>query len=49
MHQVIIRIMEIELNRIPFEASQWDVKRAIGAILHSDEFFNASDPKARLV
>lgn len=39
--------MEIELKYIPYEASQWDVKRAIGGVLHSDDFFNASDPNAR--
>ncbi|GJE87096.1 RdRP-domain-containing protein [Phanerochaete sordida] len=41
--------MEIELKYIPYEASQWDVKRAIGGVLHSDDFFNASDPTARLI
>ena len=39
--------MEIELKYIPFSASQWDVKRVIGAILHSDEFLDTSDPNAR--
>ena len=41
--------MEIDLKYIPYDATQWDVKRAIGAVLHSDEFFNASDPAARLM
>ncbi|EKM55297.1 uncharacterized protein PHACADRAFT_173398 [Phanerochaete carnosa HHB-10118-sp] len=41
--------MEIELKYIPFEASQWDIKRAVGGVLHSDDFFNASDPTARLI
>ncbi|THG97697.1 hypothetical protein EW026_g4356 [Hermanssonia centrifuga] len=30
-------------------ATNWDVKRSIGAILHSDEFFDTSEPKARLI
>ena len=39
--------MELELKHLPFEATSGDVKRAFGATLHSDEFYNASDPKAR--
>lgn len=39
--------MELELKHIPFDATNWDVKRAFGAALHSDDFYNASDPKAR--
>jgi RNA-dependent RNA polymerase len=39
--------MELHLKHVPFEASNWDVKRAFGAALHGAEFYNASDPKAR--
>ncbi|KAH9952081.1 RdRP-domain-containing protein [Amylocystis lapponica] len=39
--------MELELADIPFEATVWDVKRALGEVLHSDEFFNPTDPKDR--
>lgn len=41
--------MNIELADVSFEANEWDVKRAFGAILHGEGFFNASDPKARPV
>lgn len=44
-----VSIMEIELSMIDRSASVWDVKRAIGSVLHSDDFFNPSDPKARPV
>ncbi|KAI0647398.1 RdRP-domain-containing protein [Trametes meyenii] len=37
--------MEIELADVSFDASVWDVKRAFGAILHGDGFYNPSDPK----
>ncbi|TBU35633.1 RdRP-domain-containing protein [Dichomitus squalens] len=39
--------MNIELADVSFEASEWDVKRAFGAILHGEGFYNASDPKSR--
>ncbi|KAI0345277.1 RdRP-domain-containing protein [Trametopsis cervina] len=39
--------MELELKHVPFDASNWDVKRAFGVALHSEQFYNASDPKAR--
>ncbi|KAI0703549.1 RdRP-domain-containing protein [Cytidiella melzeri] len=39
--------MELELKHVPFDASNWDVKRAFGEALHGEEFYNASDPKAR--
>ena len=39
--------MELDLRHVPFEASNWDVKRAFGEALHGAEFYNASDPKAR--
>ncbi|OBZ65791.1 RNA-dependent RNA polymerase 1 [Grifola frondosa] len=39
--------MEIDLSDVAFHATVWDVKRAIGGVLHGDEFFDASDPKAR--
>ncbi|KAM5531730.1 hypothetical protein V8D89_014579 [Ganoderma adspersum] len=39
--------MNIELADVSFEANEWDVKRAFGAILHGEGFFNASDPKSR--
>ncbi|KAI0748499.1 RdRP-domain-containing protein [Daedaleopsis nitida] len=39
--------MEIELADVSFEANVWDVKRAFGAILHGEQFYDASDPKAR--
>ncbi|KAI0094073.1 RdRP-domain-containing protein [Irpex rosettiformis] len=39
--------MELDLKHVPFEASNWDVKRAFGEALHGAEFYNASDPKAR--
>lgn len=41
--------MEIELADVSVDASVWDVKRAIGHILHSDDFFNPTDPKDRPV
>ncbi|TCD70921.1 hypothetical protein EIP91_000827 [Steccherinum ochraceum] len=41
--------MEIELKFVDRSASVWDVKRAIGGILHSNEFFNPDDPKARRI
>ncbi|KAI0664721.1 RdRP-domain-containing protein [Cubamyces menziesii] len=37
--------MEIELADVAYDASVWDVKRTFGSILHSEEFFNPSDPK----
>ncbi|KAI0780590.1 RdRP-domain-containing protein [Trametes elegans] len=37
--------MEIELADVAFDATVWDVKRAFGAILHGEEFYNASDPQ----
>ncbi|OCH86893.1 RdRP-domain-containing protein [Obba rivulosa] len=39
--------MEIELKEVHFEANEWDVKRAIGRILHGGDFYNASDPRER--
>ncbi|RPD66474.1 RdRP-domain-containing protein [Lentinus tigrinus ALCF2SS1-7] len=39
--------MEIELADVSREATQWDVKRIFGAILHGEGFYDASDPKAR--
>lgn len=39
--------MEIELADVSRQATQWDVKRVFGAILHGDGFYDASDPKAR--
>lgn len=42
-----LRDMEIELADVSFDATAWDVKRALGAIFHSDDFFNPTDPKDR--
>ncbi|KZT06990.1 RdRP-domain-containing protein [Laetiporus sulphureus 93-53] len=39
--------MEISLSNIAFNASVWDVKRAVGKVLHSEEFFNPTDSKDR--
>ncbi|CCM00004.1 uncharacterized protein FIBRA_02029 [Fibroporia radiculosa] len=39
--------MEVELADVSFTANEWDVKRAIGKVLHSDNFFNPTDPKDR--
>ncbi|KAL6305270.1 RdRP-domain-containing protein [Sparassis latifolia] len=41
--------MELELADVAFDANVWDVKRAIGEVLHGEEFFNPSDPKDRPV
>ncbi len=41
--------MEIELADVVRDANVWDVKRAFGKILHGEEFYDASDPKARPV
>ncbi|KAH9843166.1 RdRP-domain-containing protein [Rhodofomes roseus] len=39
--------MEIELRDISRDATIWEVKRKIGSILHSDYFYNPTDPKDR--
>lgn len=39
--------MELALSFVEHSASVWDVKRAVGAVLHGDAFLNADDPKAR--
>ena len=39
--------MELEILSIDLKANRWDVKRAIGSLLHSTEFYNPTDPKAR--
>ena len=39
--------MEIELAEVSYEANVWDVKRAFGAVLHGEGFYDASDPKSR--
>ncbi|KAH8099527.1 RdRP-domain-containing protein [Cristinia sonorae] len=41
--------MEIALSFVDRSATVWDVKRAIGAILHGEEFYNPEDPSARRV
>ncbi|CAL1705570.1 unnamed protein product [Somion occarium] len=41
--------MELNITAIDRAASQWDVKRAIGSFLHNDDFFNPTDPNARLI
>lgn len=45
--QTRVTIMEIEIADIARDATVWDVKRKIGSILHSDYFYNATDPKDR--
>ena len=39
--------MEVLLADVDFHANIWDVKRVLGAVLHSERFYDASDPKAR--
>lgn len=39
--------MEFDIERVSFNATHYDVRRAFAQILHSEEFFNANDPKAR--
>ncbi|KAI0075266.1 RdRP-domain-containing protein [Panus rudis PR-1116 ss-1] len=39
--------MEIEILHIDRRATQWDVKREIGSLLHGNDFFNPSDRKDR--
>lgn len=43
----IVATMEIEVANIARDATVWDVRRKIGSILHSDYFYNATDPKDR--
>ncbi|KAJ3536923.1 hypothetical protein NM688_g6770 [Phlebia brevispora] len=39
--------MEIEFRYVPYDATVWDVKRALGAVLHGDDFYDKSNPKER--
>jgi hypothetical protein len=39
--------MEIEIDRIPYQADRCEVKSAIAAVLHSPEFFTEHVSKAR--
>ncbi|OBZ74268.1 hypothetical protein A0H81_05046 [Grifola frondosa] len=38
--------MQIDLDGIAFQSTVWDVKRAIANVLHGQDFFKPSDPKA---
>lgn len=39
--------MELYLGSVDYGANVWEVKRAIASVLHGDDFFDSSDPKAR--
>lgn len=39
--------MEFEIDRVSFDATHYDVRRAIARVVHSEEFYNANNPKAR--
>ncbi|EMD38185.1 hypothetical protein CERSUDRAFT_113336 [Gelatoporia subvermispora B] len=39
--------MEIELKDVAFDATVWDVKRALETVFHGEDFYNASDPRER--
>ncbi|THH29583.1 hypothetical protein EUX98_g4606 [Antrodiella citrinella] len=41
--------MELALSYVDRTATVWDVKRAIGTVLHGDEFYDPEDPKARRI
>lgn len=39
--------MEVNIFHVPFSVTTWDVKRAIGVVLHSDAFADPSQPERR--
>lgn len=39
--------MELEVTHVHFDATVWDVKRAIGNVLHGPDFYDSNDPKVR--
>lgn len=39
--------MEFDIDRVSFNATHYDVRRALAQVLHSEEFYNANDPRAR--
>ncbi|TCD64916.1 hypothetical protein EIP91_003452 [Steccherinum ochraceum] len=41
--------MELDLTSVDHSASLWDVKRAVGAVLHSNVFYNPDDPKSQRI
>ena len=41
--------MELDIKYIPYNATVWDVKRAIGEVLHQDTFIDPSKPERRLL
>ena len=41
--------MELDIKYIPYQATVWDVKRAIGSVLHRDTFVDPSQPERRIL